>query len=283
MKSKKCQEDSKRIVEFYLANNQDRILTNKVFLSQGIKLRTIQRTLKRWNEERKVNFSLNSGPKRSALSEINLNKIKKQYVNSPSTSVRQIAAKIKVSHTSVQRSKKILNIKTRKKIIAPKYQKDQAERCKINSKKLLKIAENKIFVLDDETYVPLDPSDCPGNDFYNEINGIELSIDNKLKLKAKFSKKYLVWQAISQDGKVSETFITTDTMNGKTYKKECVPRLIRFIDTLGGPENVVFWPDMATAYYDNKVTEALRSANIQYVQKKDNLPNCPQLRPIEKF
>lgn len=44
-----------------------------------------------------------------------------------------------------------------------------------------------------------------------------------------------------------------------------------------------FWPDMATAHYEKSVIEELKEQNIEFLEKDGNLPNCPQLRPIEKY
>ena len=60
-------------------------------------------------------------------------------------------------------------------------------------------------------------------------------------------------------------------MNAKIYKKECIPRLVKFIDTLGNRSDVLFWPDMATCHYEKCVKEELEKQNIDYVKKKENL------------
>jgi len=110
-------------------------------------------------------------------------------------------------------------------------------------------------------------------------------LDNKLKCKpkAKFTNKYLIWQAVSQNGEISESFITTGTINSTIYKNECLPRLFRFVDKLGGPAKVLFWADMATSLMRKVSLKHLKSKKIDYVAKADNIPNCPQLRPIEKY
>lgn len=44
--------------------------------------------------------------------------------------------------------------------------------------------------------------------------------------------------------------------------------------------DVLFCPDMATSHYAKEVTAA---ESVEFVPKKDNAPNVPQCRPIEKF
>jgi hypothetical protein len=52
---------------------------------------------------------------------------------------------------------------------------------------------------------------------------------------------------------------------------------------LHGFDNILFWPDLATCHYKGIVQDYLRAKNVEFVQKKDNPPNVPQARGIEKF
>ena len=53
--------------------------------------------------------------------------------------------------------------------------------------------------MDNEIYCPVDPSQVPGNEYYNIIDDSEIDIEARTKRKLKCYNKYLVWQAISQD------------------------------------------------------------------------------------
>lgn len=287
MKTIANQEKARSIIEYYKLHNCDRRRTIYHFVDQGVSVRTIQRVLKRFRDEGRIDFVMSGGRPRSVLNEINLKKIKRQFVKDPSTSVRKISQKLDIPKSTVQSAKSDIGIKTKKKRKAPNYVNDQAERCKRNAlklyKKSLETHHQQIFVLDDETYVPADPSQVAGSHFYNEVEGVELEEHHKIIPKTKFPKRYLVWQAIASNGALSEPFITTGTVNGEVYRKECLKRLIKFIDTLGDRNRVLFWPDMATAHYEKTVTAALEQAKINYVKKGDNTPNCPQIRPIERY
>lgn len=150
-------------------------------------------------------------------------------------------------------------------------------------KRSLKTNHTLIFVLDDETYVPLDPSQVTGNEFYNQVDTLDTPADHKLKRKEKFTKKYLVWQAISSNGHASEPFISTGTITGQVYREECIKRLKKFLGTLGDKSNILFWPDMASSHYEKSVIAELERHGIQYATKNENTPNCPQIRPIERY
>ena len=68
--------------------------------------------------------------------------------------------------------------------------------------------KNLVLVIDDETYVPLDPSDVPGQAYYTTDDRENLDPEQKIKPKAKFAKRYLVRQAIYENGNVSEPYVT---------------------------------------------------------------------------
>ena len=88
--------------------------------------------------------------------------------------------------------------------------------------------------MDDKTYVPADPDQVPCKEFYSSIPGVELDKSQTVKAVVKFGKKYLVWQAISANGLVSNPYIQEGTMNSEIYERECIKkRLIPFIRSLG--------------------------------------------------
>src|ERR1700761_2176120 len=93
-------------------------------------------------------------------------------------------------------------------------------------KKVLK----KTLVIDDETYVPADHLDVPGRKFYHATNPKELNYNEKVKPKAKYVTKYLVWNAMDENGNLSEPFISESTINGEVYLQQCIKkRLMPFI------------------------------------------------------
>ena len=47
--------------------------------------------------------------------------------------------------------------------------------------------------------------------------------------------------------------------------------------------DIQFWPGMTSIHYNKDVKGWLESHDIQYVQKSDNTPNCPQIRTIENI
>lgn len=136
--------------------------------------------------------------------------------------------------------------------------------------------------MDDETYVKMDTTTLPGPQFYTAKVGENVP-DNVKKIPVeKFGKKVLVWQAICSCGKKSSSFYTIGTIGGEMYRKECISkRLLTFYRAHDIPP--LFWPDLASAHYANETLELLKAKNIEYVRKEDNPPNCPELRPIERY
>lgn len=99
--------------------------------------------------------------------------------------------------------------------------KDQKERAEKSLRRLYKLSVasggGKFFVIDDENYCPIDLSQVPGSEYYNIVGDREVDIEAKTERKLKFCLKYLVWQAIAQNGQVSEPYITSGTINQHIY------------------------------------------------------------------
>ena len=45
----------------------------------------------------------------------------------------------------------------------------------------------------------------------------------------------------------------------------------------------MFWPDLVTCHYKKKNLDFLHDNGIAFVVKAENLPNAPQIRPIENY
>lgn len=113
---------------------------------------------------------------------------------------------------------------------------------------------------------------------------MDIPDDSKVKRKEKFPAKFLVWQAISQDGSISEPFISKQNLNGERYLKDILQGpFSNFFNSQRNKGKLLFWPDLASSHYCKIVQSYLKEKNIEYVPKEDNPPNVPQCRPIEKF
>jgi uncharacterized FlgJ-related protein len=69
----------------------------------------------------------------------------------------------------------------------------------------------------------------------------------------------------------------------RMYISKCLAVLYKFIQKRHKNKNVVFWPDLASAHYAKDTLVRLEELKIEYVPKKENLPNVPQIRPIENI
>ncbi|CAF3445339.1 unnamed protein product [Rotaria socialis] len=98
----------------------------------------------------------------------------------------------------------------------------------------------------DSLYYTSDPSTTPANIKYKQYQ--------------KFEPKILV---------------CNNAVTGDVYLKQCIQRrLIPFIKTN-------HWPDLAKSHYTPQVLRVLEANSIPFVPKEKNLPNVPQVRPIE--
>lgn len=142
--------------------------------------------------------------------------------------------------------------------------------------------ETRCILMDDETYVKMESSTLPGQQFYNAVVGEDV-LDNVKAIKIdKFGKKFPVWQAICCCCLKSSMFFTTGTIGGEVYRKECIQKRLLTLYRKN-KHSPLFWSDLASAHYSAKTLELLNSKNVDFVQKRDNPPNCPELRPIERY
>ena len=73
-------------------------------------------------------------------------------------------------------------------------------------------------------------------------------------------------------------------INGLVYLEKCInKRVIPFITEYHSDRNYVLWTDKASSHYGNRVINRLKSENINFVPKIDNLTKLPEARPIEDF
>ena len=218
-----------------------------------------------------------------------LKKINAEFLKNPNVSCHTIASKLHISLGYLSYIKvHQLGIKAYRKQPAPRYRKDQEQRAKTNCRKIYrqKVLSNpgRVLIIDDETYVPVDPKNIKGMEYYHCTNKDEVPDENRFVEKEKFYEKYLVWQCLDEFGNCSDPFITKGTINGDMYLEECIKkRMLPFIKKHHKIEDVIFWMDLARAHYKRKVTDFLIDQGIDFVSYKENAPNVPQARPIEKF
>ena len=92
----------------------------------------------------------------------------------------------------------------------------------------------------------------------------------------------MVWQEICPCGLKSQSFVTKGTINAQVYQKECLEkRLVPFYEKNKVCASIC--PDSATAHYAKSTLGLLKANDIQFVAKDENLPNAPELRPIERY
>ena len=140
-----------------------------------------------------------------------------------------------------------------------------------------------MLLIDDETYLPWNPQDVPGKKFFHAKDPKEVIYSEEVQPKAKFFKKSLIWQAMDENGNVLEPFVSEGTISAKVYLKECIQaRSLPFIDKYYDHSEILYWPDMDSAHYADKVISFVNDSRIEFVQKYKNAPNVPQARGIER-
>lgn len=278
---------AKNVVQYHLnVAHEDFKNTWNHFKSEGKRYQIIARIIKRYYQNGTADYQYPKTRKKKVTTPQNVEKVKKIYRKNAATSVRSGSKMVGISKSSFGRIKlNILGLRGYRKESAPKYKGNQKMRVKRGCRKIYRnYARNRVIIMDDETYVPIDPSQIPSKEYYHATTRTNVEDKFRYKTKEKFLQKYLVWQSIDEEGHVSEPFISSGSINSRTYVNECLKkRLVPFIKKYHKIENILFWTDMATSHYSKEVVEWLTNNSIEFVPRVDNAPNVPQARSIELF
>lgn len=287
-KSKKTELENIRLAEFFLENDGDRKLTHHHFQALGIPKRRINLVIARVEQGKSLHYNKNSGPKPTATNQKNVNKAIRMFKTNPGLSVRDASIKMNISLGSMGYIRKKAGIRSNVKRKVPKMTPQQIENAKKNCAKLYKkcvpSGGNFFVIMDDETYMELNPQESKKKEWYSVVPGHEPPEEDQITQKSKFPAKMLIWQAITQDGRVSPAFVTSGTMNKEVYRDKCLNAILKpWLRSLNIQTPVLFWPDKATCHYANDVQDFLKANKIEFVRKVDNPTSVPQCRPIERF
>ena len=98
---------------------------------------------------------------------------------------------------------------------------------KYNRLKTRKRLKKNWKILYDETYVPCDYKQFLCKEFWNDISGVDVSSNSKVKGKEMLPSKLFVLQVISLDDTISKLLIFKQSLNGERYPPK--GHLTRFI------------------------------------------------------
>lgn len=285
MKIAEAKVHAERILYFYKnAGNKSIAKTCAHFQAQGLNRSVVWRILKRCIERNSSEVKRRGGHNARAQSDQFLTSVNEVFRTNPNISVRSAAKQLGVPKSTLSDAKvRKLGIRAYTRKDAPKYTDGQRERAQVACGVLANKTWAHAIIMDDETYVHSDPSQVPGRSFYHARNKSDVPIENRLKPRKKFPKKFLVWQCVDGDGHVSKPFVSTKSMDQHVYL-ECLEKyLLPFIREYHNNQRMLFWPDLARCHYANAVRNWLNERRIPYVEEEENAPNVPQARPIERF
>lgn len=256
----------------------------KIAKEARVQRKTVGNVLKRFNETLSIARKPGSGRKPGFVDRKLDKQVEVRLEKNPRLSNRKLANKVGCSDRTVRRVKTKLGFKTYKVQTVPDRNAKKNLEAKKRARKLRKeyFQKVKCCLMDDETYVLGNFSQLPGQDFYSARERAGVPEQFRTKQKSKFPRKFLVWQAICSCGDRTPSFVTNGTINSDIYIQECLKkRLLPFMKKHN--VSTFFWPDLASAHYSKKTLEWYRQNNVTLVPKEANPPNCPELRPIEKY
>lgn len=250
----------------------------------GVSTSTVDRVVRRKKYDVSVERAKGSGKKSGPMDKALYKSVVTHFKKNPNASVRDIAKKLSTSSSYVQKCKKRAQLKTFKVQKVPDRSAEKETEAKTRARRLYEnfLTKYQCCVMDDETYVKGDFKQLPGQEFYVAESKGQVAKRFREQNQSKFPKKFLIWQAICTCGKRSQTFVTTGSVNQDVYIRECLQkRLLPFLRQHSVPS--FFWPDLATSHYSKRAMKWYEDNGVNIVPKWCNPPNCPELRPIERY
>lgn len=259
--------------------------TVKHFLQEGVARSTIYSLLKKLEDTQELVRKPGSGGHNKKLTNAQRASICRWLSNKRGVSLRQEAKKYKVSEKTMRNVLNERGLKCRKRIKAPQYTPEQDRTAKLRAGKLLEVLRGKKILMDDEAYFKLKCDYLPGNDHFFTSDVLATPSHVKYRTEKKFPVQLMVWVCVSEDAISDPVFLERpNSVNGQFYREHCVSdKLVPFINEHHQGDDIVFWPDLASAHYANSTLQLLQSLNIPFVPKSCNPPNIPQCRPVENF
>lgn len=276
-------EIRKLVLRKFIENSSlsGRSIAKDLKLHQG----TVNHILKRYKKSLSIERRTGSGGNHTTRNKQLAQKIIRSIKQNPGLSDSDRAKKLNTSRSTVRRTRLKAGFKSYRAIKHPNRSDKQSSVAKKRGRRLYDEVLTKhggCILMDDETYVKCDFKQVPGRKFYSSTIRGNVPCKYKYVMHDKYAKKMMIWQAICSCGKKSRGFVTSSTMNSTLYMKECLQK--RLLPLIKSHDcQVKFWPDLASCHYSNATMKWYEANQVDVISKIMNPPNCPELRPIEKY
>lgn len=211
-------------------------------------------------------------------------KLLRETVGRVAKSYRALGRELGAHHKTVKKHLESEGVKRKARKKRPKTSPKQVKTQKVRLNKLrhkIRKCDNVEFIMDDESYFTIDGNEWQENSYYDD-GRVEINDETRYVSAAKYPQKVLVWLAISSKGMSKPLFLPRGlAVDKETYSTMCLPQVKAFIRKYHQNDNVLFWPDLASAHYAGYTLEKMKKLKIPYMDKNLNPPNVPQIRPIE--
>lgn len=253
----------------------------------GFKETTIRRIYKRYINNKDQNMSRKMSKKQILRKKKICSLLLKEIQNRPFKSFRKLAKRVGCAQKTVQKYLLEMDIKCKTKKIVPKVSDKQYlvqnSRLKKFVTEFLRKKKESTLIIDDDSYFTLNSSKWEEKNYYVR-NGLKITNNDEFIEKTKYPQKVMMWIAISDKGiSMPHFFKGVSSINSAIYSKDCLSKLSVFIKKYHKNDNFLFWPDLASCHYSSMSRLTMNNLDINFLPKDKNPPNCPQIRPIEKF
>ena len=137
--------------------------------------------------------------------------------------------------------------------------------------------------MDVESHFIYSGAQMPSNAGFYASAGGDAPPQVKYRPERKYSRKLLVWLAMSPRGITRPVIMpSAGNVTGEVYREKCLKGvLLPFIESKYSNHDVLFWPELAIAHYALQAMMLLEEDGVPVVARDMNPPCAPQIRPIE--
>uniref|UniRef100_A0A7I4YFT5 HTH_Tnp_Tc3_2 domain-containing protein n=1 Tax=Haemonchus contortus TaxID=6289 RepID=A0A7I4YFT5_HAECO len=198
----------------------------------SVSRRTVDSTIKRFKELGTLEDRLGRGRKTTATSTRNVKVVRDMVRRNPKRSMRKIAKKLGISHTSALRIvKKKLGLtpyRCRKvHLLTASMKKNRVQKCKMLLQRFTS-ARHRDIVFSDEKLFTLESTFNRQNDRVLCSTAEEANVSGRIHGRSGHAEKIMVWAAITYEAMSPLVFIDSDVkINTEVYscwKTSCFPR-----------------------------------------------------------
>ncbi|XGW33702.1 hypothetical protein V3C99_017823, partial [Haemonchus contortus] len=253
----------------------------------SVSRRTVDSTIKRFKELGTLEDRPGRGRKTTATSTRNVKVVRDMVRRNPKRSMRKIAKKLGISHTSARRIVKeklgLTPYRCRKvHLLTASMKKNRVQKCKMLLQRFAS-ARHRDIIFSDEKLFTLESTFNRQNDRVLCSTAEEANESGRIHGRSGHAEKIMVWAAITYEAKSPLVFIDSDVkINTEVYLESVLKNaLLPRTQCHFGSRPFVFQQDSAPAHRAKVTQQWCRDTLPGFISAQEWPSNSPDLNPMD--